>query len=393
MEPNNEFNEQCIPRIQKALTTVDYALQISTGHDEYQRRKIAYYAVATHFMKEFDPFPGLAIYGPPASGKTMTLNILKATCYKVVPITGETISDAALKATMKEADHGTLIIEEADSVTGRELETTLITRYTKASADLKKMVREGEDWHLAEFATFGATVVHRRNLFRDPAMLRRVITVKAKRKKGEYAQVDKESHASMFQVYRQQLAWRPKLPPVTNRWDVEPAVFDCYKPLLAIAAFIGDTEFTDSLAREMGDASSRLREEETYLEPQMLLRAIITLVSDKVKDKPNLSRVNIENSRIIHALKAEFGALCSVISLSPNQRNRIVREDLGFEIKSSHGRQRVYLTIPQLIKACDDNGVKDDLMDQWRAILDLGEYSQPDAGVDEEASSAWDLET
>jgi hypothetical protein len=52
--------------------------------------------------------------------------------------------------------------------------------------------------------------------------------------------------------------------------------------------------------------------------------------------------------------------------LSANQRNRIIEEDLGFKVGSSHGRSRIYLTIPMLIQKCDEYGVTDELIEDWR---------------------------
>lgn len=335
------FNEEVVTKMRRAIDIVSDALQQSTGYDEYQRRKIAYYAVMPNYIKDFDPFPGLAIYGAPGTGKSATLNILKATCAKVIPITGETITDAALRACMKAADHGSLIIEEADKVTGRDLENTLITRYSKSSADLKKMVSDGKEWRLEASATFGATIVHRRNLFRDPALLRRVITVKTKRKKGNYIQVTKDSHAALFTEYRQQFGYRPQWPEISNDWDAEPAIFECYKPLVALAQLTEDTSFLNDLAKEMQDASSRLIEEETYLELQILLKVLITLASKKVKDNITPKQINIEINKIDPAVREEFGPNCIVFQLNANQRNRILRHDLSFTIKSSHGRQRL----------------------------------------------------
>jgi hypothetical protein len=395
MEPNNssiESSEQCIPRIKKALEVVELALKISTGHNEYQRRKIAYYAVATHFIKDFDPFPSFVIYGPPSTGKTMTLNVLNGTCYNPIPVTGETISAAALKACMRDANDGTLIIEEADRVTSHELESILITRYSTSSADNKKMVPDGhKGWELADYATFGATVAHRRNLFRDAALLRRVITVPSKRIKGDYIQITTKSQPALFKEFHQQLKWHPKLPKAVNEWDIEPGVFDCYKPLVSLVIFVSDTDFLNKLVEEMKEASGHLREEETYLEPQMLLRALIGLAYNVVGDKITPNRISIEINKINPALKTEFGPNCSVFQLSPNQRNRILRDDLGFTVKSAHSRQRIYLTIPQLILACEQNSIEDECLDEWRKALGFdGDSQQNDQ---EQTGSDWELET
>lgn len=365
----DDFHRDCVSRIQQALRIAELTLEISTGHGEYERRKIGYYAVATYFTREFDPFPGMVIYGPPSTGKTMTLNVLKGTCYHSVSVTGETITPAALKACMSQSKNGTLIIEEADSMTGRDLEETLITRYSTASADNKKMVPEGKAWKLADYATFGATVAHRRNLFRDPAMLRRVITVKTRRTKGDFTQVTTKSHEALFRNFHKLMGHHPQLPQVRNQWDIEPGVFDCYKPLIALVVFIEDWNFLNGLISEMKDASSHLREEETYLEPQMLLKALIALAAGKVNDKPTTKLINIEVRLIDSILRDEFTSTCPVFQLSANQRNRIIRENLGFQVKSSHGRMRVYFTIPQLIHVCRELNIDDECLEEWEKAL------------------------
>ncbi len=351
----------------EAVRLVELALQMTTGHDNYQRKKIAYYAVATWAIRQFDPFPGLVIYGPPSTGKSMTLNVLKNTCWNPVPITAETTMPAALRDCMKEANYGTLIIEEADPISTRELEGILITRYSLSSAETKKMVPDGKGWELVQFPTFGATVTHRRNLFRNPALLRRMITVRTKRSKKNYSQLN--SRSSLYKKFREQFKKIPTPPQVQNVWDIEPGIFDCYKPLLAVATYLNDTEFIAHLVNEMNSASKRLRDEETYLEAPTFLKIFIGLVYGKVKDKPTLDRIGIETRHINPALRDEFGADCPALMLSANQRNRILKEDLGFEIGASHGKSKAYLNIPLLIKACDEYGVEDDLLKQWKSQL------------------------
>jgi hypothetical protein len=73
----------------------------------------------------------------------------------------------------------------------------------------------------------------------------------------------------------------------------------------------------------------------------------------------------------------EFGFSCPTVKLSANQRNRILREDLGFDIRSSHGKNRLYLNIPQLIKVCEDNGVEDDCLVEWKKGLGLKDDDNP----------------
>jgi hypothetical protein len=348
----------------KAIDLADLLLSICTGHDDYQRRKIAYYIVATYFVRKFDPFPGLVLYGSPSTGKSATLNIIRGLCWRPVLITAETTTPAALKQSMREANEGTLIIEEADKISAEELEAVLITRYSKSSAALMKMVPEERGWIGEKSPTFGATVLHRRNLFKDPALLRRMIVIRTRRRKGEYHPlvIGRKIH-DRFENYLRVL---PALPEVTNDMDIEPGIFDCYKPLIAMATYIDDAEFFSKLVKELEEASLRLRREETYLEAPTFLKVIIGLASEASRGKFTFDRINIETRRLQPALTEEFGSSCPALKLSANQRNRSLEDDLGFKVGSSHGRSRIYLTIPQLIEKCDEYGVKDDLIEEWR---------------------------
>jgi hypothetical protein len=390
-----ETKQEARTKLNQAIKLASAAFNLATGFSEYERKKLAAYAIMTHYIKDFDPFPQLAIAGTPGTGKSSALNILKGICYKVVSVTGETITDAALRAAMKEAEYGTLIIEEADNATERSLENTLVTRYSRASASNTKMVSDGQNWVLEKQGTFGATIFHRRNLFRDPALLRRLIVLRTRRKKGNYISVTPESHPELFRYFRQQLGFRPTWPEVNNSNDVEQAILDCYRPLLALAALIEDQMLMGELEKEMLEASNRLVEEEGYLEAQVLLKALITLSAEKVRDNVTEKLINIEVSRIDPVIKNEYGFSCPVLKLSANQRNRIIREDLGFPIRSSHGRNRVYLSIPMLIEVCEANGVEDDCLTQWKVAL--GMIKEPIQGneleeINEKSDSDWETE-
>jgi len=102
----------------------------------------------------------------------------------------------------------------------------------------------------------------------------------------------------------------------------------------------------------------------------VLLKVFPGLVYAAVKGIFSLDVISVEMRLIRPALYQEFGPKCSALMLSANQRHRILKEDLGFEIGASHGKSRVYLTIPLLVNACDDYGIKDELIEQWRKKLE-----------------------
>jgi hypothetical protein len=115
-----------------------------------------------------------------------------------------------------------------------------------------------------------------------------------------------------------------------NRWNIEPAIFKCYRPLLSLVVFVRDLDFLEEIMKEIGAASRNLREEESYLEPQMLLKALITLATRKISGKATTKRINVMVSDIEPTLRSEFGVNCPVFQLSANQRSLYMVKHYGW---------------------------------------------------------------
>ena len=360
-------NSGALPELISFIQLTQAILQNAAGHDAYQARKIAYYIFATWHIAKFEQFPGLVFYGPPSSGKTSSLNVVKALAFHVSPITADGITEAALRKTMADANNGTLIIEEADKLTARDLESFVIARYSKSSAQVSKMESAGKNWDVAPKATFGATVLHRRNLFRDPATLRRMIKVKTKRQHKKFISLS----SATLKLILNRIRTISDLPIVENVWDIEPGVFDCFAPVVRIAKYFSDEAFINRLVEEMKQESVQLKEEETYLEGPTILKTLVRLAVDHVKENPKADRFGIHVKEINPAIKDEFGSDCQTLLLSANQRNRILREDFKFQIKSSNGKNWVYLTLPMLMSVCADNNITDDVFAVWKEKLNL----------------------
>ena len=356
-----------LPDLISFILLTQAVLQNAAGHDEYQARKIAYYILATWHIAQFEQFPCLVFYGPPSSGKTSSLNVVKALAFHVEPITSDGITEAALRQTMAKANNGTLIIEEADKLTARDLESYIIARYSKSSAQVAKMESAGKNWDVAPKATFGATVLHRRNLFRDPATLRRMIKVKTKRQHLKFISLS----ASTLKQILKRIHAISNLPIVENIWDIEPGVFDCFTPVVRIAKYFSDEAFISRLVVEMKQESAQLKEEETYLEGPTILKALVRLAADHFKENPKSDRFGIPVSDINPAIKDEFGGDCQTLLLSANQRNRILKEDFKFLVKSGNGKNRVYLTLPMLMSVCEEYNITDDVFAVWKEKLNL----------------------
>jgi hypothetical protein len=279
---------------------------------------------------------------------------------------------------MKEANRGTLILEEAGEIRIEDIEGVLVTRYSKSAAQTAKMVKEeGERAHELERApTYGATIIHRQFSVRKPMLQRRLIDIHTLRirrtqpftKFLELTEkddgIDPETFAKKIHDY---LSVLPKLPRVKQQWeDVEPGVLDTYVPIIAIAKALEDEQFLYEIIREVRDKSIELREDESTLELPTILRTILLLVVEKYSEVWIPNRISIAVSDIEPAIRREYGNSHPALLLSHTQRNRIIRNDFRFAVTSSGGKVQVYLTLGMLVKACDKYGVQDSIIETWR---------------------------
>jgi hypothetical protein len=353
--------------LSQAIRLGERVLELSTGHDPYQRRKIVLYAVATQYVEQTEQFPVLLVYGSPSTGKTQTLNFLKGTCYRVAELTAQTVSEAAFRARMNRSDNGTLVIEEADVMDKKDLDGLLNTRPMRATATFIKMVYVNGGWEERIYNTYGATIVHRRIPFENAALMRRIIVITTVSRKGDYIKFRRDHR--LFTMIREKLVDLPALPPVENIWGIEPGIFDCYLPIVAVAVLINDQWFLSRLVSEMRLASQDLRMDESFLEYQTLLRGLIRVVYEKYGDKTSSRRMNIDVTEIAPAIIRIDGPESKAALLKAGQRNRILTRNFGFSVEPFGGANRVCFFQAQLIAVCDKHGVKDEVLEIWRAKL------------------------
>jgi hypothetical protein len=354
---------------------VDKILKVCTGLNDYERKLVAYYAIATYYINQYSVFPGLLLYGGSATGKSQVLDLLERTCYKVARLTEEASTAAALKAVMKEVSGGVLILEEAGEITTRALEGILASRYGKSTALTAKMVRGDEkDYELELMPTYGATVVHREFSVRKLSLQRRLIEIHTYRVKGKeftkFLDINLKDDGIDLEAFikgtHDHLAKLPELPRVRiPSGGVESGVFDTYAPVIAVATALEDFGFIEEAIREMEDKSAELRDSGTAEVLPTILRAILLLVHEDYGDWTS-KKVDIPVSNIEPTIRREFGGDHQALLLSHNQRNRIIRQDFHFVVRSSGGKQRVYLTLDMLITACDRYGVQDEVIELWR---------------------------
>lgn len=142
----------------------------STGLSPHSARTLILYSGLTYTMSKLDQFPILVIKGPTETGKSTSMTIASELCCNVE----ETISQptkAILRDSLKE--NTTVFIEEADHID----EGLLTSRYSKDSP-LPVNRNMGNGMFMRQsLQLFGATIMHRRMPFIDPATESRALTI------------------------------------------------------------------------------------------------------------------------------------------------------------------------------------------------------------------------
>ena len=169
-------------------------IQSTTGLDGNDSRTVVYFAIATHALPNLEKFPLLAIYGPTSTGKTTLLLIIKQLSYEAAMIDGKA-TKAVLRDELRAAK--TALIDEADDI----YEEWMVNRYSKDSAKIEVNRPQQGGWSRDTINMFGATALHRRTPFRDPAILGRSLTVSTRPKEGGV----RPFKAADFQLYKEGL--------------------------------------------------------------------------------------------------------------------------------------------------------------------------------------------
>ena len=204
-------------------------IQSTTGLDGNDSRTVVYFSIAPHALPNLEKFPLLAIYGPTSTGKTTLLLIIKQLSYEAAMIDGKA-TKAVLRDELRAAK--TALIDEADDI----YEEWMVNRYSKDSAKIEVNRPQQGGWSRDTINMFGATALHRRTPFRDPAILSRSITVNSRHKAGgvpAFIPEEFQQYATELKELAQRVNWKRGRDENTDR------IADTWAPLLAVDAFLG----------------------------------------------------------------------------------------------------------------------------------------------------------
>lgn len=348
-------------QIASALRLMELALFFSTGLDEVSRKKVVYWTLATHALPNVQTFPLLVLVGKMGTGKSETLQIISRFAYRPHPLSLRGMTLATIRDELADCQNGTAIVEEADSAwkDAEIFEQLLSDRYQSASAKAAHKVSAGKDWVTVTKAYFGATVLHRRIPFNDAALDGRSVVVRFR-----------ADPSRTYQEYRDDDPWTVEgaeilrdltfdVPEIAQPPGVAARVFNSYKLLLGVARLCGDHDFLPQVHSALLLETAELNEAQAAEPDGLVVRGIVELVFAN-------GRANFRNIR--------FSALADAIwkstqlQLRPQQVGRMARE-LGFDTKTSHGVTVVAPTPAALIRACDECGYKDEVIEHLRKQL------------------------
>ena len=315
-------------------------IQSTTGLGGNDSRTVVYFAIATHALPNLRKFPILAIYGPAGTGKTTLLLIIEQLSREAVKIDGKA-TPAVLRDSLRAET--TALIEEADDIH----EEWMVNRYSKDSDAIEVNRPKQGGWSRDTINMFGATALHRRTPFRDPAILSRSITVNSRHKAGgvsAFRPADFNQYSAELKELAQRVNWERGGDENTDR------ITDTWLPLLAVDAFLGGNwgRFAEQ-QMERARADLRLGHEE---EPsQAVYRSFLALALQNEVLGPEERVLLADITRNVQ----------DGLQLNSWQVGQLLR-DMGFETDTAGGHQYAYTGgSPKLVEV----GLMLGVQDQW----------------------------
>lgn len=350
--------------LKEVIDNIGNCLELPSGANTFQLRTAAYYVTATWHVPKFKKFPYLVLYGSTGVGKSDLLEALGLFAKSPVQINASGITPSALRDLFSHANEGTALLEEfEDTKFSEEIERYLNARYSKQTQNIVKMKPVGgRGWELQEYHTFGATIMHRRDHFRDQAIENRCIwlhiALNTTRQKNGYALIPdvitEDLVADLQGLSSLNLPDEPDWPA-----GIAPRVAETYDPILRLAQLADDKPYIAELSKHIQIADAAFRDGQTYEPKALVLRGLIaclTTTSPTGNDTLNLSK-SVEVTEICRYLQVNYQR-----GLVPRQAAENLRE-LGFELRQSGGRTKVMgITAPQLARACQETAIIDELV-------------------------------
>jgi len=322
------------------ITQYANAIMTACGLDLNQAKTLVYWAIVTHAIDRLKIMPILVLQGGHGTGKSTLIELLSKICHSPILIDGK-VSKAELRDSLK--SNTTALIEEADEIN----ENWILKRYSKQTASTSvKRGSASQGWTSEPLDYFGATVLHRRKPFRDPAVDSRSITIKTTYKQGSYTMPI--LNGTDLSNIAARVDWLKRIPFSDGR------AVDTWMPLFQAALYCDDTDWFQYAVGELQRAIASLSEGQGEEPNQLVVSKLVSLAID-----PNAQQLKqrVPLKDITKALKDDG------YNLNSWQVGKILR-DLGFDKKLSGGTNYISIDKAHLLNVANKLGIDDDLLKQ-----------------------------
>jgi hypothetical protein len=313
-----------------SLDTYIRIMRQPSGLTENQAKTCVYWSIGTYGLAERQRYPVLVFQGAYGTGKSDSMRTMQQLVHKPVHL-GSGLTPAALRDRLAGAKEATAFIEEADGI----YEKLILQRYERGTS--KKTVKKAISSGVYEDITldlFGATVLHKRNPFKDLALTDRSIVIKTQKQEGDFAVPDlsrDECERVMQSLWEEARKYLEEL-------HLQGRSGDVWQPLINIAQALGDAVWCEYAIGEVEKALKKAKAGASYEVDNVFLLALYHEAGGASQE----TRVSLKV--IGHFAKDEYN-----VWLTPQQIHQIA-EDLGFEVKVSGGITKVIVS-PQQLKS------------------------------------------
>jgi hypothetical protein len=344
-----------VPQLQPYITALDRVSSLN----ENEAKLCVYYCMLTHKIGGLNVFPIMTIYGEHISGKSSIMKVMAQLVNHPVPDITPHLPDLKNWGGLKGSDsepvlrrevgfETTAFIEEGDGLYKRK-ERLVADRFSRQTGTARVMEAQLIGWNKSAIPIFGATIIHKRETYRDPATSSRSIFIMTKQ------QGDREHSTTIFSEEERMQFYNMARSIDIFSLPTNTRAHELWYPLIGLATNIDDVAWCDWAIEQVQKRAER-QTAGGDIDPQRAV--ILGILNVAVKEDGDGNLTFQENKYDLPKIKSAVeGNLNTYMSL---EQIRQTLELMGFEIRKRRGVNRVLVTADKLRQVCVDFGIDDE---------------------------------